>query len=834
MNLRTRLAIRFIRRHPWHTGLSVVGIALGIAVVLAIDITNESARRAFHLTNDAIAGGSTHYIHGGPQGVAESLYTELRIAHGMTHISPVVSGYVSFKDERFLLLGMDPFSGSGGMRTDPAHSGPDPVQLLKTPNGALILASTAERLDLVVPTSVTVRISGVDYPLQLIDTLAPSNELHRHGLRNVLVTDIATAQVVLGMVGRLTRIDVSTDDSEEVGRRLPNPLRIVANESRSHAMQQMTRAFHLNLTALSLLALVIGAFLIYNTMTLSVLQRREYFSVLRVLGMTPRQLFTDIIIEALILAAAGFVVGTVLGIWLSTLLIQLASATINDLYFAVRVQSITVPLTSLFKAGALAVMATVAASWHPAWEAMRANPMLNSLRSQVEAEARQRSSGLMLAGIGLWGAAGVILLISDTSITAGFVALFCLIIGFAVMTPLILSKVLAMLHPVLEKYLGTLGRIAGRGVLASLSRTQIAVAALAIAVSAVIGVSVMISSFRVSVEQWLYNFLRADIYIAQQLSHQASGVDRQLIASIAARPQVKAVSTGRWIELQSDTGPIQLFAVDLDRYGFENFQLADGDSDQAWPTFTATDAVIVSEPYAYHNRIETGDSINLPADDGDGRFKVVGIFYDYGSDRGVVAMHRTTYDRHWKDPVISSFALYLHEGVDVEGFVDELNRDELVQQILRVRSNHTLRDKSLEIFDRTFVITDVLRLLAICIAVVGILSALMAIQLERAKEFAVLRAIGLSPRQLWGLVTTESGLMGLVAGVIACPLGLAMSWVLIFIINRRSFGWSMDFYFHPGPWLTALVLSMVAAVIAGLYPAARMSKAPPAESLRYE
>ena len=830
MNLRTRLAIRFIRRHPWHTGLSVVGIALGIAVVLAIDIANESARQAFRLSNDAIAGGSTHYIHGGPQGIDESRYTELRVARGMTNISPVVSGYVSFKDQRFLLLGIDTFSGSD-MQTGPANTGDDPAQLLRTPNGALILASTAQRMDLAVPTAITVRISGVDHPLDLVDTLAPANDLHRHGLRNVLVTDIATAQVVLGMVGRLSRIDVTTDNAEAIGRYLSDPLRIVANETRSHAMQQMTRAFHLNLTALSLLALVIGAFLIYNTMTLSVLQRREYFSILRVLGMTPRQLFVDIIVEALILAVAGFVVGTMLGIWLSTLLIQLVSATINDLYFAVLKSRGDV---FKFKAGTLAIAATVAASWHPAWEAMRTNPMLNSLRSEVESEARRRSPWLMLAGIGLWGTAGVILLVSNTSIIAGFAALFCLIIGFAVMTPWILSKMLAMLHPVLERYLGSLGRIAGRGVLASLSRTQIAVAALAIAVSAVIGVSVMISSFRLSVEQWLENFLRADIYIAQQRSHQESGIDRQLIESISARHQVKAVSTGRWTELQSHQGPIQLFAVDLNRYGFENFRLAEGDSDQAWPAFTTTDAVIVSEPYAYHNRIKTGDSVDLPTDKGNRKFKVVGIFYDYGSDRGVVTMHRTTYDRYWSDPVISSFALYLQEGVDVESFVDELNRDELIQQILRVRSNLTLRDKSMEIFDRTFVITDVLRLLAICIAVVGILSALMAIHLERARELAVLRAVGLSPGQLWALVTTESGLMGLVAGIIACPLGLTMAWVLIFIINRRSFGWSMDFYFQPEPWLTALMLSIVAAVIAGLYPAARMSKAPPAESLRYE
>ena len=253
-----------------------------------------------------------------------------------------------------------------------------------------------------------------------------------------------------------------------------------------------------------------------------------------------------------------------------------------------------------------------------------------------------------------------------------------------------------------------------------------------------------------------------------------------------------------------------------------------------WSEFAKNDVVIISEPYAYHHDLEVGDLLHLPTDGGKVAFKIAGVFYDYGSDQGVVTMHRATYDRHWNDRVVSSFSLYLRDGVDVESFVDRLNSNQLMHHSLRIRSNRTLRQKSLQIFDRTFVITDVLRLLAICIAVVGILGALMAIQLERAKEFAVLRATGLSPKQLWGLVTTESGLMGLAAGVIACPLGLVMAWVLIFIINRRSFGWSMQFHFDLDPWLTALVLSIVAALIAGLYPASRMAKSLPALALRYE
>ena len=634
--------------------------------------------------------------------------------------------------------------------------------------------------------------------------------------------------------GKLSRIDINTTDPNRISELLLKPLTIIPNEVRSQTMDQMTRAFHLNLTALSLLALVIGAFLIYNTMTLTVLQRREQLAVLRTLGMTPRQLFVDIIFEALVLAVIGFVLGSFVGIWLSKFLLQLVSGTVSDLYFAIDVAAVSVPIQSALKAAALALIATVAAAWHPAWEAMRTPPMVNVMRSRVETDAQKHSVYLMVFGLSLWVVAWIVIILSERNIIAGFAALFFIIIGFALITPVLILKLLQILNPVLNRFFGILGRMAGRGVRASLSRTQIAVAALAVAVSAVVGVSVMISSFRASVEHWLNNFLRADIYIAQQYVHKNTGIAPNLIDQIADMPEIETISTARWVRLENESGFVQIFAVDLDRNAFRNFQLVQGESDTLWSAFVNENAALISEPYAYRHDISIGDSVHLPTDKGSVAFKVAGVFYDYGSDQGVVALHRHTYNRYWDDDVISSFSLYLRDGVNVESFVDRLNSDQLLKQSLRIRSNRTLREKSLAIFDRTFVITDVLRLLAICIAIVGILSALMAIQLERAKEFAVLRATGLTPRQLSGLVTTESGLMGLIAGLIACPLGMAMAWVLIFIINRRSFGWSMQFHFELEPLFTALVLSIVAALIAGLYPALRMAKSSPALALRYE
>jgi putative ABC transport system permease protein len=800
---------------------------------LSVDITNESARKAFRISSEAIAGGSTHYIHGGPRGIDETLYTQLRVKRGMRGISPVVSGYVTVDGQRFLLLGIDPFSAMG-KNSSLRWNELDSAQLMRTNNAVLMLASTAKRLGVRIPAEITVRISGIDHTVHIVDTIEPADELQRYGLRNVLITDISDAQKILGMIGRLTRIDVTTTDTEHIDAILPPSLTLIPNRTRGENMEQMTRAFHLNLTALSLLALVIGAFLIYNTMTLAVLQRRRQFAVLRTLGVTPGQLFGGIVVEALLFAATGLAAGALAGTGLAIAMLHLVGGTINDLYFLVEVKTVSLTAQSLVKAVVLAFGVTLAAACIPAWEAMRATPAANAIRSRVEGEVRRRHSRLLIWGIASWGMAAVILLLSGHSIVAGFGALFMIIMGCALITPAVMVKLLGLLAPVLFRHLGVVGRMASRGVLSSLSRTQVAVAALAIAVSAVVGVSVMISSFRGSVEYWLNNYLRADIYVAQQQSHQASGIDRDLIADIARQPGVDNLITGRWVTLQDKTGFTQLYAVGLDRAAFSSYQLVHREHGAVWPAFSRNDAVIISEPYAYRHDLAVGDDIVLPTEGGEKAFEVSAVFYDYGSDQGVVVMHRSTYDRHWNDPVVSSFALYLTEQADPEAFVDRLRRNPLVNRTLRVRSNRTLRERSLQIFDRTFTITDILRWLAVIIAVVGILSALTAIQLERAKEFAVLRATGLTPRQLWGLIATESGLMGLIAGIIACPLGLVTAWVLIFIINKRSFGWSMDMSFNIEPWITALVLSVAAALVAGIYPAWRMAATPPAEALRYE
>jgi putative ABC transport system permease protein len=379
--------------------------------------------------------------------------------------------------------------------------------------------------------------------------------------------------------------------------------------------------------------------------------------------------------------------------------------------------------------------------------------------------------------------------------------------------------------------------MAGRGVGSSLSRTAPAIAALVVAVSVTVGLGVMIQSFRGTLVQWLDGTLRADVYVSLPgpTASRASGtLWPDVIDAFVAHPDVSGSSTYRGFDLIRDGDAFRLVALDLDPRGESAFDFLSGDRDEIMARFRTGEAVIVSEPYAYRRGLAVGDRVALTGVDGEVEIPIAGVFYDYGSEQGTVMMGRALYDRIFDDPGVTSLGLFLEEGADSEVVVVELLALVPEGRAVIARSNDTLRETSLEVFDRTFQVTAVLRLLAFIVAFVGVLSALAALQLEKARELGLLRAQGLTPGQLWRLVVTQTGLIGLASGLLAIPMGLVLSVVMIFVVNKRSFGWTLNMQVGPDILVQAVGLAVVGALLAGLYPAWRMSRASPALALRGE
>ena len=273
--------------------------------------------------------------------------------------------------------------------------------------------------------------------------------------------------------------------------------------------------------------------------------------------------------------------------------------------------------------------------------------------------------------------------------------------------------------------------------------------------------------------------------------------------------------------------------MEIPRTTFFKYRFTEGHVPQAWQSFRRGESVLVSEPYAWRHHLHPGDRVTLRTGRGERSFPVAAVFADYGTDAGIVALARSAYVTLWDDPAIDGMGFYATPGIAAGELANRI-RAEVGGANLTVIANHELREASLKVFDRTFAITGVLRLLTLVVAFVGILAALMGLQVERARELATLRAIGLTPGQVWGVVCGETGLIGIIAGLLSLPLGIGQALILIHVINRRSFGWSMDLALDPGVLLQSLALALTAALLAGIYPSLLLSRTTPAVALREE
>ena len=830
---------RFYLRHPWQLFLAITGIALGVAVFIGVDLANDSARRAFELSEDLVLGRVTHQIVGLDGTLSNSVYRDLRIEHGPVQAAPVVEDEVRLAvspERRVNVIGIDPLEEAGlrGFTTFLPGDESNLEQLIVQPMAALIPEALAEELNVSLDDRLELIVDGARTGVLVAGTVREA-ALDPTGANLPIVMDIASAQELFE-TDRLSRIDlVLTDaEAERISElRLPNA-RLLPAESSNAAFSEISRAFRINLVALSLLALLVGIFLIYATMSFAIVQRREVFGVLRAIGVNRGQMFLSILVEAGVIGTIATLLGLALGRVLATGLVDLTLATIGDLYFSSSVTAVDPSPWIYWRGLAIGIVTTLVAALAPALEASRTSPDAAMSRADLERSARRYSrSGARLAVLVVL--TGVVLfLVAPRSLILGFSGLFLVIVAGALLVPAATTQLLKLVEPVTTRAFGIAGSLAVRGVSASLSRTGVATAALAVAVATVIGVGVMIGSFRQSLVEWLDATLVADVYLSiSDLSEGRGLFDEDSLRSLESLPEIEGISRSQFSSVPTANGEITVRAVSPGPQGW-GVTLIEEISPNALDRLGADDGIVVSEPYAYRRALEPGDELTLPTPDGDMPFPILGIYRDYMTDGGSVMMSLNLYRRHWNDNSLGGVGVYFRDDGDRSAARDSVQRYASLSPGVRARSNDLIRERSLEVFDRTFKITEVLRVLAGLVAFLGLLSALLSIELERSREIAVLRALGLTPRQIGTLSLTQTGLLGLAAGILAIPLGIVMAGLLVYIINQRSFGWSMDLAVEPAPLVLGVALAFTAAILAGAYPAARAGKHSVASELRDE
>jgi putative ABC transport system permease protein len=824
-----KAGLRFYTRHPGQLVLTIAGIALGVAAIVAIDLAAYSSRQAFSASTRLFRGQATHEVARPGGYLPDTALATLRRAFGIARSAPVVETRVRLAlapDRAVTLLGVDPFS-AGRLQTAWLAGSPrggDFARLLTEPASVLVSADLAKSLGVEAGDRLPL-LEPSDAPGLNIIGLLDGAEGERY-----VLGDLSTAQALSRQRSGLSRIDLQLDADQAAtlaAQIAPLGWRLRPVAAQLSQVDAMTRSFRINLQALSLLALLVGAFLVYSTVAFAVVRRRENFGLFRSLGAERRQVFALVLLEVLVLSAIGVGLGLLSGIVLGSGLVRLVLRTIGDLYLSSAVDYYGVSGWLLVKAAAIGFGATLVAAALPALEAARARPRAAMNRAALERDRRRQLVPRLLAAM-LFAVTSALILLGAQRLELAFAGIFIALTAAALLVPVLVYVTTRWLanatHWLPLAY-------ASRSVAANLSRTGPAVAALMLAVATFSGVGLMIGSFRTSVDDWLNYSLDADVLVRPDNPAELAGggAEAELLDALRRLPGVADLSLTRRVTLPDETGLGGLLAIAPAEVG--RWPQAKGDRAARLKRLAGGDRVLISEAFARKRELDAGDTLRLETDRGERRFLVDGIFIDYTTDLGLVAMDLQRYRRYFGDRQLDSIGVFAAPGraAEVLAEVEALagTRDDL-----SVTTSAWLRDLSLTVFDRTFTITQVLRLIAGLVAVIAVINALQAQRLDSRREVATLRALGLSPAQLLRLGELQTLLLGAVSGLLAVPVGILLAWLLIVVVNRIAFGWSMVFELD---WLLlgqAVVLAAGAGLLAGWLPNRRALRDAPAVALR--
>lgn len=830
--------LRYLRRNSWLLFLSMSAVAVGVAVVLAIDIASTSARLSFALSTEALIGRSNYSVTSSSN-LPSEFYRRLRVDWGYRRSAPVMEGYVAFPSPdgsgeslALTLLGVDPFADRDirswtSSRLEGSSGGLG--RLVGAEDNVVSSSSTARRLNWQVGEEREVAVGLERRRLMLAGVFSAQSERSNGALDNMLLTDISVAQRIFGRFGMIDRIDLVLEPGEEdvLKAKLPEGYFLSPSGQSRQTASELSSAFHLNLRALSYLCLLVGVFLIFNVVAFTVSHRRQALARLRILGVTSGELARLLLGEALVLGVLGSVVGCALGLLLGRGLVPLVTRTLNDLYYVHSITGFAIDSKLILKAFFSGLVACLAAASVPAYLAAREEP-LDLLHRVSDPDTQARGAGRWFMGgfVSLVVASALLL---HPSLWAALLSLLLTVLGYALWIPALLSLTVRLGSWTVR---GVSAKMAFRGVSAFLGRTSIATVSLTVAVAATISIALMVSSFRGTLTRWLDTTLTADIYLSlRNRSGHASGL---ALPELQVQRALALDGVEDWVgqrlkTVDSSTGETLLIGVrTTPKYRSSLVFLEHGE--QHWTRFERGEGVFVTEPYARRAKLSAGSSLWLATPHGGREVEILGVYYSYAPDRNTALASHRLLVQEYGDAMWSGLGLFLKPGADSVELVGKLRR--LFGEQVEVRATGSLKRLALEIFERTFTVTEVLRGLALGVAFLGVFLSLLALAYERSQEVRVLRALGFGEGELFRLSLGQSVLLGLAGGIFALPLGVVLSRLMISAINQRAFGWTITFEMDYGSPVTGIALALLAAVAAGLYPAWKWSRESEGEALR--
>lgn len=824
-----RSFLRYLVRRKSLSTLQLFGIAIGVTAAVGMTLASRSALNSLEGAVDFLRGGATHSLERPAGPLEERILVRLLADPAVRTVAPVIDRQVRLEgDEKIRLLGLDPFVDRE-IRSITERIGESEgvdvrqkvfTSFLFDPEAVLIDAGTAKRLGL----SAGGILGTSQGPLRVVYVFPnPTGE-------PLIVADIGHAQELFGMRGTIDRADLVIVDEEPFRARWARGFKVESNRQKAETLTALLGAFRLNLQVLSLFALFVGVFLIYNTAMFSVVSRRRDAGILLAIGASRRQIAAAFLVEVLLLGAAGGALGGVLGYLLSGFLVTVVGNAIAGLYFFLKPAALPWSFWNLAGGIFLGVVASLIGCLPSLLELGRVQPVRVLQGRTASRGAPKKTKRTALVGALCLVIAAVLFGLASLHVYVGFAGAFAFLVGASLFTGLTIVLSAALLKPLFTGALGLPGKIAVGNVRENLGRTSVAVAAFMIALSLSIGLGAMIDSFRRSVVWWMNSQLRGELYISTKGD---VNVPEDFYEEIGVVPGIGGIDIFRNVSISFRGKPASITSIDasvLQRY--DRFVWLEGGVENWEPVKRGS--VIVSESFSRRFDVVKGDRITLEGVDGPDDLPVTGVFYDYSSEHGVIMMDRSTYLRLFRDRTINSLGIFIDEtNPDRERIIAEVKRRALARG-LPVATKEEFHKRILDIFDGTFAVTRSMRILAVIVAFFGIAGAMMTLFVERRREFGIYRAVGFSTGDMVRMTVAESVAMGLISFIMSTLVGTAFALILIKVINLQSFNWTVFYHFTPDPYLATALTALAASLAAAAYPVWSVLRKYPAMQIREE
>ncbi|HZZ83244.1 MAG TPA: FtsX-like permease family protein [Anaeromyxobacteraceae bacterium] len=818
--------------------LSVLGVALGVGAVLSIQILNRSALGAFAGGVRAVSGEADLQVLPRSPSLPDEAVAAVLAERGVRAALPIYRAELQVEgasDGLMLeLVGTDLLAPvrvpwqlpQGGL-----------AAALATPGWVAVTPALAAERGWREGSRVDVSLGSRRVALR-VGALVDFQKLSPLSSRRLAVMDVAQAQGLFGARGRLHQIDLLAEpgtDRGDLARRLAARLgpavRVAPPEQRRADAEGLLAAFRLNLTALSLISLFVGGFLVYATTRAALSRRREELGLLRALGATRGQVLSLVLGEAALLGLLGTAAGLPLGFLAARANLGAVSATLQNVYLLEGIERVEVSPWLFALALAMGLAGAFAGALLPGLEVARRDPRSLLAPPRLDPAGGARGQGalalsgwLLAAGAWLWWWT-----LAREWRPAGFALALALLVAVPLSAPWLLARAGRLGHPRRLSAGYGLRTVGGRAGAAAVSA-----AALAVAVSMTAGVTVMIGSFRRTVEDWLGDTLRADVYVTSPSWRRArseAGLDPALVERLAHAPGVRAAGRLRQVATESAGRRISLSGFDAGRPGPPRVRLLAGAPGEALRQVREEGAALVSEPLSRKARLRPGDDLPVMTPAGPARLRIAGVYSDYGNEGGAALVSLERLAALFGPGAVSNLDLTLDPGADVERAVDRL-RAEFRDAPLLIRSNRTLRAEVLAIFEQTFAVTRLLQGVSLLIAAAGITLSLLVLAREREAELALYRALGATRGQLFQVFLGRG--LGIAAGglLLGAIGGAGLALVLVRVINRAWFGWTIALAWPVGALAAQAAAVLAAAALASLYPALRASRTPAVELSR--